>query len=206
MGKYNNDFMYPKRENLQVAVDGLPLLMLGDELPIRGAGGRVFSSPPSGAAGAAQPLEAPPRRGTRSCVLRSQLLAVVFDTFNDIEKRKFKSLLLHKRTAIQHAYRLLISQRVGRGGGWAGQGTGPCCPSLAPSSPLSMAGPAALETRNFAPGKTRASQVPWDPLLSWVSRGAAPQGRGSLGPAFSCVHAAICPLSAEACRHLVQAV
>ncbi|XP_054519615.2 two pore channel protein 1 isoform X6 [Pan troglodytes] len=39
------------------------------------------------------------------------LLAVVFDTFNDIEKRKFKSLLLHKRTAIQHAYRLLISQR-----------------------------------------------------------------------------------------------
>uniref|UniRef100_A0A8C5TS95 Two pore segment channel 1 n=1 Tax=Malurus cyaneus samueli TaxID=2593467 RepID=A0A8C5TS95_9PASS len=35
------------------------------------------------------------------------LLAVVFDTFNDIEKRKFKSLLLHKRTAIQHAYRLL---------------------------------------------------------------------------------------------------
>uniref|UniRef100_A0A8C0AEV8 Voltage-dependent calcium channel protein TPC1 n=1 Tax=Bos mutus grunniens TaxID=30521 RepID=A0A8C0AEV8_BOSMU len=41
------------------------------------------------------------------------LLAVVFDTFNDIEKRKFKSLLLHKRTAIQHAYRLLVSQRVG---------------------------------------------------------------------------------------------
>uniref|UniRef100_A0A5F5PQR7 Voltage-dependent calcium channel protein TPC1 n=1 Tax=Equus caballus TaxID=9796 RepID=A0A5F5PQR7_HORSE len=39
------------------------------------------------------------------------LLAVVFDTFNDIEKRKFKSLLLHKRTAIQHAYRLLVSQR-----------------------------------------------------------------------------------------------
>ncbi|KAK2102646.1 Two pore calcium channel protein 1 [Saguinus oedipus] len=39
------------------------------------------------------------------------LLAVVFDTFNDIEKRKFKSLLLHKRTAIQHAYRLLVSQK-----------------------------------------------------------------------------------------------
>ncbi|XP_048198857.1 two pore channel protein 1 isoform X1 [Perognathus longimembris pacificus] len=39
------------------------------------------------------------------------LLAVVFDTFNDIEKRKFKSLLLHKRTAIQHAYHLLVSQR-----------------------------------------------------------------------------------------------
>lgn len=52
----------------------------------------------------------------------SQLLAVVFDTFNDIEKRKFKSLLLHKRTAIQHAYRLLVSRRVGRSGpgrGWA---------------------------------------------------------------------------------------
>ncbi|KAM9194024.1 two pore channel protein 1 isoform 6-T7 [Dugong dugon] len=39
------------------------------------------------------------------------LLAVVFDTFNDIEKRKFKSLLLHKRTAIQHAYHLLICRR-----------------------------------------------------------------------------------------------
>ncbi|XP_035299166.1 two pore calcium channel protein 1 isoform X2 [Cricetulus griseus] len=39
------------------------------------------------------------------------LLAVVFDTFSDIEKRKFKSLLLHKRTAIQHAYRLLVSQQ-----------------------------------------------------------------------------------------------
>uniref|UniRef100_A0A8C6Z5M0 Two pore segment channel 1 n=1 Tax=Nothoprocta perdicaria TaxID=30464 RepID=A0A8C6Z5M0_NOTPE len=40
------------------------------------------------------------------------LLAVVFDTFNDIEKRKFKSLLLHKRAAIQHAYRLLITKQV----------------------------------------------------------------------------------------------
>ncbi|XP_051032495.1 two pore channel protein 1 [Phodopus roborovskii] len=39
------------------------------------------------------------------------LLAVVFDTFNDIEKRKFKSLLLHKRSAIQHAYGLLASHR-----------------------------------------------------------------------------------------------
>ncbi|PKU32986.1 two pore calcium channel protein 1 [Limosa lapponica baueri] len=42
------------------------------------------------------------------------LLAVVFDTFNDIEKRKFKSLLLHKRTAIQHAYRLLITKQAKR--------------------------------------------------------------------------------------------
>ncbi|XP_030074545.1 two pore channel protein 1 isoform X4 [Microcaecilia unicolor] len=39
------------------------------------------------------------------------LLAVVFDTFNDIEKKKFKSLLLHKRTAIQHTYRLLASKQ-----------------------------------------------------------------------------------------------
>uniref|UniRef100_A0A8D0EH20 Two pore segment channel 1 n=1 Tax=Strix occidentalis caurina TaxID=311401 RepID=A0A8D0EH20_STROC len=44
-------------------------------------------------------------------VFSLQLLAVVFDTFNDIEKRKFKSLLLHKRTAIQHAYRLLITKQ-----------------------------------------------------------------------------------------------
>ncbi|XP_044304861.1 two pore calcium channel protein 1 isoform X3 [Varanus komodoensis] len=39
------------------------------------------------------------------------LLAVVFDTFSDIEKRKFRSLLLHKRTAIQHAYHLLVSKQ-----------------------------------------------------------------------------------------------
>uniref|UniRef100_A0A670ZW95 Voltage-dependent calcium channel protein TPC1 n=1 Tax=Pseudonaja textilis TaxID=8673 RepID=A0A670ZW95_PSETE len=40
------------------------------------------------------------------------LLAVVFDTFNDIEKMKFRSLLLHKRTAVQHAYHLLVSKQV----------------------------------------------------------------------------------------------
>ncbi|XP_075754325.1 two pore channel protein 1 isoform X2 [Pelodiscus sinensis] len=39
------------------------------------------------------------------------LLAVVLDTFSDIEKRKFKSLLLHKRTAIKHAYSLISEQR-----------------------------------------------------------------------------------------------
>lgn len=39
------------------------------------------------------------------------LLAVVFDTFNDIEKKKFRSLLLHKRTATQHAYHLLVSKQ-----------------------------------------------------------------------------------------------
>lgn len=37
------------------------------------------------------------------------LLAVVFDTFNDIEKKKFKSLLLHKHTAAQHSYQLLVN-------------------------------------------------------------------------------------------------
>lgn len=51
---------------------------------------------------------------TKPLVFSLQLLAVVFDTFNDIEKRKFKSLLLHKRTAIQHAYRLLITKQVQR--------------------------------------------------------------------------------------------
>eukprot|EP00062_Callorhinchus_milii_P016769 gi/632968409/ref/XP_007900510.1/ PREDICTED: two pore calcium channel protein 1 [Callorhinchus milii] len=39
------------------------------------------------------------------------LLAVVFDTFNDVEKKKFKSLLLHKRLAIEHAFRLLVSKQ-----------------------------------------------------------------------------------------------
>uniref|UniRef100_A0A8C2SFJ1 Ion transport domain-containing protein n=1 Tax=Capra hircus TaxID=9925 RepID=A0A8C2SFJ1_CAPHI len=53
----------------------------------------------------------PSRHGYQVSALPSQLLAVVFDTFNDIEKRKFKSLLLHKRTAIQHAYHLLVSQQ-----------------------------------------------------------------------------------------------
>ncbi|KAG7244020.1 hypothetical protein INR49_006181 [Caranx melampygus] len=41
----------------------------------------------------------------------SLLLAVVFDTFNDVEKMKFKSLLLHKRSAIDHAFQLLVSRQ-----------------------------------------------------------------------------------------------
>lgn len=41
-----------------------------------------------------------------------QLLAVVFDTFNDVEKMKFKSLLLHKRSAVDHAFQLLVSRQV----------------------------------------------------------------------------------------------
>lgn len=40
-----------------------------------------------------------------------QLLAVVFDTFNGVEKMKFKSLLLHKRSAIDHAFQLLVSRQ-----------------------------------------------------------------------------------------------
>ncbi|KAI5089637.1 two pore calcium channel protein 1 isoform X1, partial [Silurus meridionalis] len=39
------------------------------------------------------------------------LLAVVFDTFNGVEKVKFKSLLLHKRSAIEHAFQLLVSRQ-----------------------------------------------------------------------------------------------
>ncbi|KAM9810932.1 LOW QUALITY PROTEIN: two pore channel protein 1 [Neosynchiropus ocellatus] len=39
------------------------------------------------------------------------LLAVVFDTFNGVEKMKFKSLLLHKRCAIDHAFQLLVSRQ-----------------------------------------------------------------------------------------------
>uniref|UniRef100_A0A8C1AB57 Voltage-dependent calcium channel protein TPC1 n=1 Tax=Cyprinus carpio carpio TaxID=630221 RepID=A0A8C1AB57_CYPCA len=39
------------------------------------------------------------------------LLAVVFDTFNGVEKMKFKSLLLHKRSAIEHAFQLLVTRQ-----------------------------------------------------------------------------------------------
>uniref|UniRef100_A0A673MPH2 Two pore calcium channel protein 1-like n=1 Tax=Sinocyclocheilus rhinocerous TaxID=307959 RepID=A0A673MPH2_9TELE len=39
------------------------------------------------------------------------LLAVVFDTFNGVEKMKFKSLLLHKRSAIEHTFQLLVSRQ-----------------------------------------------------------------------------------------------
>ncbi|XP_041083969.1 two pore calcium channel protein 1-like isoform X2 [Polyodon spathula] len=39
------------------------------------------------------------------------LLAVVFDTFNGVEKMKFKSLLLHKRSAVDHAFKLLVSKQ-----------------------------------------------------------------------------------------------
>uniref|UniRef100_A0A672NVF5 Two pore segment channel 1 n=1 Tax=Sinocyclocheilus grahami TaxID=75366 RepID=A0A672NVF5_SINGR len=39
------------------------------------------------------------------------LLAVVFDTFNGVEKMKFKSLLLHKRSAVEHGFQLLVSRQ-----------------------------------------------------------------------------------------------
>lgn len=77
---------------------------------------------------------------------------MVFDTFNDIEKRKFKSLLLHKRTAIQHAYRLLVSQRVGWAGGgpWC-PGSPPCtgCPWLACGHLPSLQRPVGISYRQF---------------------------------------------------------
>ncbi|XP_071259121.1 two pore channel protein 1-like isoform X3 [Salvelinus alpinus] len=44
------------------------------------------------------------------------LLAVVFDTFNGVEKMKFKSLMLHKRSAIDHAFQLLVSRQARRSG------------------------------------------------------------------------------------------
>uniref|UniRef100_A0A3B1K6U3 Voltage-dependent calcium channel protein TPC1 n=1 Tax=Astyanax mexicanus TaxID=7994 RepID=A0A3B1K6U3_ASTMX len=44
------------------------------------------------------------------------LLAVVFDTFNGVERVKFKSLLLHKRSAIEHAFQLLVSRQARRSG------------------------------------------------------------------------------------------
>lgn len=51
-------------------------------------------------------------RSLLHCHIPLQLLAVVFDTFNDVEKTKFKSLLLHKRSAIDHAFQLLVSRQV----------------------------------------------------------------------------------------------
>lgn len=65
---------------------------------------------------------------------------MVFDTFNDIEKHKFKSLLLHKRTAMQHAYGLLVSQRVGQWGQGHGEGQSwsPCSCHLLPMGEIEV--------------------------------------------------------------------
>ena len=39
-----------------------------------------------------------------------QMLAIVFVVFSDIEKDKFRKLLLHKRRACQYAFRLLVTR------------------------------------------------------------------------------------------------
>ncbi|XP_066986561.1 two pore channel protein 1-like isoform X2 [Macrobrachium rosenbergii] len=42
--------------------------------------------------------------------LMNLMLAIVFVVFSDIEKGKFRKLLLHKRRACQHAFRLLVTR------------------------------------------------------------------------------------------------
>jgi two pore calcium channel protein 1 len=42
--------------------------------------------------------------------LLSLMLAVVYDAFTRIEKDKFRRLLLHKRRAAQHAFKLLVTR------------------------------------------------------------------------------------------------
>ncbi|XP_067014675.2 two pore channel protein 1 [Anabrus simplex] len=44
-------------------------------------------------------------------VLMNLMLAVVYETFTRIEREKFRKLLLHKRKACQHAFRLLVSKK-----------------------------------------------------------------------------------------------
>ncbi|XP_063218915.1 two pore calcium channel protein 1-like isoform X2 [Bacillus rossius redtenbacheri] len=44
-------------------------------------------------------------------VLMNLMLAVVYETFTRIERDKFRKLLLHKRKACQHAFRLLVSKQ-----------------------------------------------------------------------------------------------
>lgn len=39
------------------------------------------------------------------------MLAVVYETFTRVEMEKFKKLLLHKREACQHAFRLLVTKQ-----------------------------------------------------------------------------------------------
>jgi hypothetical protein len=116
---------------------------------------------------------------------------VVFDTFNDIEKRKFKSLLLHKRTAIQHAYRLLVSRRVGGGG--------PPFSFLCLEQPLTgRAG--CLRAAVLLQEKV---QVPWG--LTHAGHQSRCPGEclsGSWVFLFHCTPT----LPLEACRHLLQAV
>ena len=178
------------------------LLRLGDELPTPGQG-RGSSQPAFLGWLEERPLEAgelfpsslrPSRHGYQVSALPSQLLAVVFDTFNDIEKRKFKSLLLHKRTAIQHAYRLLVSQRVGgfqglsQGGGWS-LFSCPSSPYLHPTSQylLSVEGTAASETRGPTLGRTEREQGALGSHVMQDIGHGSPQGKGQLDSAFTCV-------------------
>lgn len=39
------------------------------------------------------------------------MLAVVYETFTNIEREKFRKLLLHKREACQHAFCLLTTKQ-----------------------------------------------------------------------------------------------
>lgn len=41
-----------------------------------------------------------------------QLLAVVYDAFSEMEKRKLKKLWLHERKACQLAFKLLVTKQV----------------------------------------------------------------------------------------------
>ncbi|XP_078337926.1 two pore channel protein 1-like [Crassostrea virginica] len=43
--------------------------------------------------------------------LMNLLLAVVYDTFSNLEKRKLKRLFFHKRTGCQHAFKLLVTKQ-----------------------------------------------------------------------------------------------
>ncbi|XP_050410021.1 two pore channel protein 1 isoform X1 [Patella vulgata] len=43
--------------------------------------------------------------------LMNLLLAVVYDTFSNLEKTKFQKLLIHKRIGCQHAFKLLVSDQ-----------------------------------------------------------------------------------------------
>lgn len=40
------------------------------------------------------------------------MLAVVYETFTRIEREKYRRLLLHRRRACQHAFRLLVSKQT----------------------------------------------------------------------------------------------
>ena len=47
-----------------------------------------------------------------SLPLQFQFLAVVYDSFQNLEKTKLRNLLLHKREACEKAFKLLISKQV----------------------------------------------------------------------------------------------